>query len=77
MVRVFIFLKAGFGLGFDHWGTFLGGQKFVHPSADAKGFVFLAGLLIVKFRGIFRDKFAEKSADCAGVFRANLHKSNW
>ena len=30
------------------WGTFsfLGGQKFVHPSADAKGFVFLAGLLI-------------------------------
>ena len=30
------------------WGTFsfLGGQKFVHPSADAKGFVFSAGLLI-------------------------------
>ena len=46
MVRVFIFLNAGFGLGFDHCGTFLGGQKFVHPSADAKGFVFLEGLLI-------------------------------
>ena len=32
----------------NFWGTFsfLGGQKFVHPSADAKGFVFLAGLLI-------------------------------
>ena len=53
------FLKAGFELGFDHWGTicplaeifgghfhFYGGQKFVHPSADAKGFVLLAGLLI-------------------------------
>ena len=26
--------------------SFLGGQKFVHPSADAKGFVFLGGLLI-------------------------------
>ena len=41
-------LKAGFELGFDHWGTFsfLGRQKFVYPSADAKGFVFLAGLLI-------------------------------
>ena len=51
--------KTGFELGFDHWGTylypwlkfwgtfsFLGGQKFVHPSADVKGFVFLAGLLI-------------------------------
>ena len=40
--------NTGFELGFDHWGTFsfLGGQKFVHPSADAKGFVFLAGLLI-------------------------------
>ena len=61
------------------WGTFsfLGGQKFVHPSADAKGFVFLAGLLIglgrkVKFLGIFRDKFAEKSADFAGVFGVNF-----
>ena len=36
-------LQAGFELGFDHWGTFLflGGQKFVHPSADAKGFCLL------------------------------------
>ena len=36
-----------------------------------------AGLLIghgqkVKFRGIFRGKFAEKSTDFAGIFRANL-----
>ena len=61
------------------WGTFsfLGGQKFVHPSADAKGFVFLAGLLIglrrkSQIRGIFRDKFVEKSADFAGVFGANF-----
>ena len=51
--------NTGFDLGFDHWGdnlspwlkfwgtfSFLGGQKFVHPSADAKGFVVLAGLLI-------------------------------
>ena len=61
------------------WGTFsfLGGQKFVHPSADVKGFVFLVGLLRglgrkVKFRGIFRDKFAGKSVDFAGVFGANF-----
>ena len=25
----------------------------------------------VKFRGIFRDKFAEKSTDFAGIFEAN------
>ena len=61
------------------WGTFsfLGGQKFVHPSADAKGFVFLAGLLIGLGRKSqisrdFRDKFAEKSAYFAGVFGANF-----
>ena len=55
------------------WGTFsfLGGQRFVHPS-------FLAGLQWwvsdekVKFGGIFRDRFAEKSADLAGVFGANF-----
>ena len=55
-----MYANTEFELGFDHWGTiifvplakfwgtfsFLGGQKFVHPSADAKGFVFLAGLLI-------------------------------
>ena len=41
--------QPGFELGFDHWGTispwvkfrvrflFLGGQKFVHSSTDAKG----------------------------------------
>ena len=63
----------------NFWGTFsfLGGQKFVHPSADGKGFVFLAGLLIGLGRKSqisreFRDKFVEKSADCAGVFGANL-----
>ena len=54
------------------WGTFsfLGGQIFVHPS-------FLAGLLIglerkSQISRIFRDKFAEKSADFAGVFGANF-----
>ena len=55
--------------------SFLGGQKFVHPSADAKGFVFLAGLLTGLGRKnqisrdfYFRDKFAEKSAD-SGILR--------
>ena len=57
--------------------SFLGGQKFVRPSADAKGFVFLAGLLTGLGRKSqisrdFRDKFAEKSADFAGVFGANF-----
>ena len=61
------------------WRTFsfLGGQKFVHPSADAKGFVFLAGLLIGLRRKSqisrnFWDKFAEKSADFARVFGENF-----
>ena len=60
------------------WGTFsfLGGQKFVHPSADVKGLV-LAGLLIGLGRKSqisrdFRQKFAEKSANFAGVFGANF-----
>ena len=41
LIFITMCLSAGFELGFDHWGTFsfLGGQKFVHPS-------FLAGLLI-------------------------------
>ena len=63
----------------NFWGTisFLGGQKFVHPSADAKGFVLLAGLLIGLGRKSpisrdFRDKFTEKLADFAGVFGANF-----
>ena len=65
------------------WGTFsfLGGQNFVHPSADAKGFVFLAGLLIGLRRksqilGNFWDKFAEKSADFAGVSWQTSPKRN-
>ena len=29
-----------------------------------------------KFRGIFRDEFAKKSADFAGIFGANFTKSN-
>ena len=37
----------------------------------------LSGLLVgrgkkVKFRGIFRDKFAEKTADFAGIFEASF-----
>ena len=57
------------------WGTFSfsGGQKFVHPSADVKGLVCLAGLLIGLRRKSqisrdFREKFAEKSADFAGIW---------
>ena len=30
----------------------------------------------VKFRGIFRDKFAEKSANCEKIFEANFTKRN-
>ena len=40
-------------------------------SSDLQGFRYVAQEK-VKFRGIFRDKFAEKSADCTGVFGANF-----
>ena len=38
---------------------------------------FIPGLLVghgkkVKFRGIFRDKFTEKTADFAGIFEASF-----
>ena len=32
----------------------------------------LTELLVVKFHGIFRDKFAEKTADFAGIFKASF-----
>ena len=48
--------------------------------------IIIAGLLVgrgkkVKFRGIFRDKFAEKTADFAGISREFsrpvLMKNDW
>ena len=42
----------------------------------------LTGLLVgrrkkVKFRRIFRDKFAEKMADFAGIFEASFAENDW
>ena len=63
------------------WGTFsfLGGQKFVHPSADEKGFVFLAGLLIGLRRKSqisrnFQGQIRGKIGRLRGSFRAKLHR---